>query len=156
MKLELLTKIANEFKIIILKYSLIIKDNFALKLLGGKNTINNVDNFVYDNDYIYFCNSKEISLIFEKSKIIKLIYPLVLDEDIFIIMLYIYYILNLIDVYNLPFNSIKHLFLTDNEKEIIEIIRNITVYDIIYQDINISSNIRQAFLLENNIPIYLI
>jgi len=71
-------------------------------------------------------------------------------------MLYIYYILNLIDVYNLPFNSIKHLFLTDNEKEIIKIIRNITVYDIIYQDINISSNIRQAFLLENNIPIYLI
>jgi hypothetical protein len=70
MNLELLTKIANEFKIIILKYSLTIKDNLALKLLGGKNTINNVDIFVYNYDYIYFCNNKEINIIYEKSKII--------------------------------------------------------------------------------------
>ena len=90
-----------------------------------------------------------------KNKIIKLIYPLISDEDIFIIMIYTYYILNLIEVFNLPFNRIKHLFHTDNQKEVIEIIKNITMYDIIYKDINISSNIRQAFLLENNTTIYL-
>jgi hypothetical protein len=153
MNLQELKKIANRFKILTLKYSFTIGEKFSLKLLGGINNLDKITEYSYEYDDVYFCTTEELNLVLEKSKIIKKIYPILSNEEIYTIMLYIYYILNLIEAFNFPYYLIKELISVNNELLAIEIIKNITMYDIIYEDTNISANIRQSFLLGNNIQI---
>jgi hypothetical protein len=150
MDLSLLIELTIEFKKIIINYFYHINEKTSLKVFGGIDKINNLEE--YKN--INFCyNNEVINLLYEKSKIIKLIYPFISNKEIFIIMIYIYYILNLIENISFPFYTLKNLINPNNEKYIINIINNVTMFDIIYKDINISSNIRQTFLFGNNIEI---
>jgi len=150
MDIQLLIELTIEFKKIIVAHAYRVSEKVALKVLGGINKINNIEEY----EYINFCfNEKEIYLLYEKSKIIKLIYPLISDKESFVIMIYIYYILNLIEDVSFPFYTLKNLINSNNEKIIINIINNITMFDIIYEGKNISSNIRQAFLFGNNVII---
>lgn len=143
MKLSLLIELTIEFKKIIIAYTYDVNEKFALELLGGIDKINNIEEY----ESINFCfNKEEINILYQKSKIIKLVYPFLLDKEIFIIMIYIYYILNLIEDISFPFYTLKNLINPLNEKIIINIINNITMFDVIYKGKNISSNIRQTFL----------
>ena len=145
MKLPILEATSHYFKVVILTYIYGIKENIALYLLGNK-----ID-YIEEYDNINFCNNETLQIIFDKCKIIKIVYPFICDNDIYIIVLYIYYVLNLMEEFFFPFHIIKDS--VDNPKEVIEIINDLTMFDVIYENHNISSNIRQAFLLGNNIQI---
>ena len=142
MDILLLIELTVEFKKIIISYTYGISEKDALRVLGGISKLKNIEE--YEN--INFCCNKIINTLYEKSKIIKLIYSFLSDQEIFVIMIYIYYILNLIEDISFPFYILKNLINLDNEKNIINIISNITMFDVIYEGENISSNIRKTFL----------
>jgi len=145
----LLIQLIIEFKKIIIAHAYSVSEKVALRVLSGIDKLNNIEE--YDN--INFCCNKEINLLYEKSKMIKSIYPFLSDKETFVIIIYIYYILNLIEDISFPFYTLKNLINSNNEEQIINIINNIIMFDIIYMGKNISSNIRQAFLFGNNIEI---
>lgn len=142
MDILLLIELTVEFKKIIISYTYGISEKDALRVLGGISKLKNIEE--YEN--INFCCNKIINTLYEKSKIIKLIYSFLSDQEIFVIMIYIYYILNLIEDISFPFYILKNLINPNNEKNIINIVSNITMFDVIYEGENISSNIRKTFL----------
>jgi hypothetical protein len=147
MELKLLIELLGEFKKILLAHAYKINLNAALKVLGGIDKLNNIEE--YENINFSSNNDVLINLLFKKSKLIKLLYPYLNTTESFVIVIYTYYILNLIEDLSFPFYIIKKLINSYNQEKIINIINDITMFDIMHNDVNISSNIRRSFLFGN-------
>ena len=150
MNLKNLLKISNIFKIIILleNCNFVNEKDIVAKFDGVKNIFNCEEYNMNEHDVIYFCKNNEMKYILKQCKIIKNIYPSYSDDLIYVSMIYSYYLLNQEHHIYISVNHVIEDFKIDKD-EMINLIYDITIRDIIFEEINISSNIRQAFLFGN-------